>query len=608
VSAGQEPRAPRFMSREMRAQEAGEAAAKPLSLGLIRRMFSFTRPYAAKRNWLLLTVIVRAVQIPVIALLIGAIINGPIAAGDIPGTLWAVAAFAAFVFVTEVVFYWRMRLAMELGEAVVHDLRNHLYAQLLRQPMSYYHKTRLGSIISRMVSDIEAMRIGVQNVLFVTLVQLGAMLGAGIGMAWFNWRLFCILFAMAPIIYFINSYFRVRISTASRQLQRSFSRVTASLAETVNGIRVTQGFSREEMNAGLFDELVRDHGRYNMNVARNTSYFFPLLQLNSQFFIAIMLLVGGHWALTGKYGTQVGDLIYYFFFVNLFFQPITVIARMYAQALAAMAGAERVFNLLDREPEWEDAPHARDPGPIGGRVAFEHVTFGYKPGEPVLHDLSFAVNPGETVALVGHTGSGKSSIINLLCKFYRPQQGRILIDHTPLEDISSDALHRRLGLVLQHNFLFSGNVLDNMRLGRPEATEEEVVEALRRLDLLDLAEAMPEGLHTPVAEKGRGLSLGQQQLVCFTRAFLVDPAILILDEATSSVDSITEARLQRALNTLLEGRTSFIVAHRLSTIRNAGQILVLEHGRLIERGNHESLLRHNGVYAGLYRQFVASGP
>jgi ATP-binding cassette subfamily B protein len=301
-----------------------------------------------------------------------------------------------------------------------------------------------------------------------------------------------------------------------------------------------------------------------------------------------------------------GDLIVFFFLANQFFGPITVLGNQFAQMMTALAGAERLFRMLDTPPEWQDAPDAQALPRIEGRVEFRRVTFGYDPARPVLHDISFTAEPGQTIALVGHTGSGKTSIINLLSKFYLAQAGEILLDGHEIKSITCPSLRRQMGLVLQQSFLFSGTVADNIRLPRPEATDAEVVAVLRKLDCLDLIESLPQGLATKVGEKGRGLSSGQQQLVCFARAMLADPRILILDEATSAIDTITEARLQSALAVLLEGRTSFVVAHRLSTIRNASVVLVLDHGHLIERGTHRQLVERGGVYAKLYAQFASA--
>jgi ATP-binding cassette subfamily B protein len=454
----------------------------------------------------------------------------------------------------------------------------------------------------------------------VSVIQGGTMVFSAIVMAWSDWQLFLIVLGMAPVLWAINRHFRVKLSLYSRAASESFSRVTATLAESVNGIRVTQGFVRQETNAGLFRSLLADHSAYNIALARTSAILTPLLELNSQFFVATLLMFGGWRVFSGD--MTLGALITFFLLANQFFSPIAIIGNQYNQALVAMAGAERVFKLIDTVPEWVDAPEAvglPDPRvPVAGvfpvpppllaapgvRVEFRGLSFGYDPARPVLHDINFVAEPGQTVALVGHTGSGKSSIINLVSKFYLPTSGDLLIDGREIRTLTSRSLHRQMGMVQQQNFLFSGTVLENLRLAKPEATDAEVRAAAASLDCLDILEALPQGLLTEVGERGASLSVGQRQLVCFTRALLADPRLVILDEATSSIDALTEARLQTALLKLLRGRTSFVVAHRLSTIRHADLVLVLDQGVIIERGTHDQLLAAGGRYAALYEQFV----
>ena len=355
-----------------------------------------------------------------------------------------------------------------------------------------------------------------------------------------------------------------------------------------------------------FDDLAEDHSRFNTVVMKTHGQFLPLLELNSQIFIALMLIVGGWRAFQPGSTTNVGDLVGFFFMANLFFAPISVLGNQYNQAMTAMAGAERLFQLLDTQPDWVDPPDAISLPDLRGEVQFENVNFGYDPDRLVLIDFNFHAQPGQTIALVGHTGSGKTTIINLVSKFYLANSGRVLIDGHDIKTLSGDSLHHHMGIVLQQNFLFYGTVAENVRFGKPAATDDEVRRVFTQLDCADLIEALPEGIHTPVGERGVSLSLGQRQLICFARAMIADPRILILDEATSSIDSHTEDRLQTALKKLLAGRTSFVVAHRLSTIREADLVLVLDHGKLIEQGTHEELLQLNGTYAAQYRRFVAS--
>ena len=578
---------------------------KPLEWGLIRRMFTYARPVKRQLNILLVLTVIRSAQLPALIWASAAIISGPIAHHDIGGLPWAVLGYGLLALTTDVLFHWRQRYALEIGETVVNGLRAEIFAKTQRQPMSFFHRVKLGRIISRVTSDVESLRVGIQDVMFVSAIQFGQMVFTAIVMVRCDWVLFLVVAGLAPVLWGANRHFRVRLSHLTRAAQESFSRVTATLAESVNGIRVTQGFVRQETNAGLFRGLLADHSRYNMALARTSAKLTPLLELNSQFFVAILLLFGGWRVFDGA--MSLDALITFFFLSNFFFSPIAVIGNQYNQALVAMAGAERVFRLIDTQPAWEDAPDAVALPKLvgqGARVEFRKISFGYDPARLVLHEVDFLAEPGQTVALVGHTGSGKTSIINLAAKFHLPTSGELFIDGREVRTITSDSLHRQLGMVPQQNFLFSGTVLANIRLARPEATEAEVRAAAQQLDCLDLLEALPQGLHTEVGERGAGLSVGQRQLVCFTRALLADPRLVILDEATSSIDALTEARLQKALVTLLRGRTSFVVAHRLSTIRHADLVLVLDQGRVIERGTHTALLAGGGHYAALYRQFV----
>ena len=588
-------------------QHEDHVDSRPLDFRLIARLMEFMRPYAPQRNWLLVAVVLRAIQLPALSWVLAAVIDGPIQRSDVNGVIWGAVAFAFLAIFTQVTMHFRQRYALELGEAVVFDLRNAIFAHLQTMPMSYFHKTKVGRIISRMISDIEDVRIGVQEVLFVSLVAVGQMGVAAAFMIWLDPVLFLLVLGMAPILWGINRYFHRKLSVLLRQMRESFSRVTATLVESVIGIRVTQGFVRQQENARLFHQLVTDHSRYNTAVMRTHGLFLPLVELNTQVFVGLLLVIGGWRVLNSGNATDVGELVGFFFMANVFFAPLTILGNQYNQAMTAMAGAERLFSLLDRQPEWQDAPDALPVMRLEGKVEFDAVSFAYDPGRPVLHNISFVAQPGQTIALVGHTGSGKTSIINLLAKFYLPTTGRILIDGQDLNRLQTKSLHTHFGLVLQQNFLFMGTVADNIRFAKPGATMDELLRVCRRLDCLDLMQSLPQGFETLVGERGGQLSQGERQMVCFARALLADPRLLILDEATSSIDPQTEVRLQRALNVLLSGRTSFVVAHRLSTIRHADQVLVLDHGHLIERGTHSELVAAAGAYSKLYERFAKAG-
>jgi len=545
---------------------------------------------------------VRSVQLPLLAHVLSSVINGAIAHGNFHGVIVGALTFAALAAFTQITFGYRVLYALQLGELVVRDMRNAIFVHLQDLTAAFFNKMKVGRIISRMSSDLEAIRLGVQDIVFMSIVGIGQALFAAILMFHADPVLFCLLLVLGPIIWALNRHFSKHLLAAQREAQESFSRVTATLAESVTGIRVTQGFVREETNSTLFRDLLQDHARYSLSAARTGALFLPLLELNSQIFIGLLILLGG-WRVL-HHETSIGSIVEFFFQSNLFFDPIRTLSGQYTQAFTALVGAERVFRLLDTQPDWSDPPSAQPVRNLRGHVEFRNVTFGYTPEREILHGISFEAQPGQTIALVGHTGSGKTTITSLITKAYLPTSGSLLIDATEITQITTPSLRKQLGVVQQANFLFEGSVLDNIRFSRPQATLAEVIDAARKLDCLDLFETLPDGWNTQVGEAGNALSLGQRQLVCFARALLADPRIFILDEATSSIDAITESRLQASLALLLRGRTSFVIAHRLSTIRQADLVLVLHDGRIIERGTHAELLALNGAYHDLYTQFV----
>jgi len=575
---------------------------------LVGRLLGLMRPYRVKRNWLFFVVFLRCIQQPAFVWAVAATINGPIAQHQ--STSWIVLAALGVLVLSammQITLHFRQRLTLEIGEAVVNDLRRSVFKHLQSMPMSFYHKTKVGRIISRINGDCDAVRIGVQDVLFVSMVGLGQMMFTALLMLWFDPVLFCIVLAMAPVLWGLNRLFQTRLTQAYREIQESFSRVTATLAESVAGIRVTQGFSRSEKNAELFSDLVVSHADYNMKATWAWGIFNPLLELNSAAVTAAIIAVGGWRVLSPDSFASTGDLIQFMSLTSLFFTPVQILGTQYNQALAAMAGAERVFGILDLKPQWSDVDNASSLPELQGRLTVENVTFAYDSGTTVLHNVSFDIRPGQRVALVGPTGSGKSTILSLLARFYLPTEGRILLDGVDTRGVTRQSIANQVAMVLQQNYLFTGTVRDNFQIATGASSvpfsDERIYAALESMECRDVVDGLPHGLDTTVGGRGSKLSLGQRQLICFARALLANPRVLILDEATSAIDTMTEVKIQRSIQRLLSGRTCFIVAHRLSTIKNVDEVLVMDHGKIVQRGNHDWLVQQPGMYQSLVKRY-----
>ncbi len=567
---------------------------------IVGRLFQYIRPYARQMIIaLLLMGVITATSLsgPYIIKLA---LDNAIAQGDMMLLRWLIAGFLLAQLLGWVARAAQVAMVAEAGQSSIYGVRRDLFEKFQHQSMSFYDKADVGVLMARMTSDVGALQELVTWAIVGTASDLFTLVGIVIVMVAMDWRLSLITFSVLPIMALLTAMWRARARDNWRRVRYYNGRMLGYIEENIQGVRVVQAFTREKLNLDKFvNQINYRFNRAQVRAARLSAMFFPGVDFLGTLSVALVIGFGGTLALGGGAFTA-GVLVAFVMYIGRFFDPVRDLAERYNTLQQAMTAGERLFGLLDRAIEIESKPGAPDMPVIQGEVAFDDVNFHYAPESPVLKDVNLRVRPGQLIALVGATGSGKSTLVKLLNRSYEVKAGSLRIDGHDVRDVELSSLRRQMGIVLQETFLFRGTVADNIRYGRLNATDGEIVEAARAIGAHEFIEAMSMGYQTQVEEGGASLSVGQRQLLAFARALLADPRILVLDEATSSIDTQTEKIIQDAMDRLLEGRTAFVIAHRLSTIVRADQIVVLSHGRIIEQGTHAELLALQGAYHNLY--------
>ncbi|WP_027055991.1 ABC transporter ATP-binding protein [Mesorhizobium erdmanii] len=573
---------------------------------IIRRIWSFVRPYQGRIFISVAAVLVFTLTQLAIPLVIRYAIDHGMAPGRLDRSVMvsAIVIFTVIILINYVASHVQESVVGKVAENVLSDLRRAMFSHLQRVSLSFMDKTEVGRLMSRLQGDVNSM----QEFLETSVMSVGdivLLFGIVTVLLWLDFRLGLLTLSTMPILFIVRLFWLPRAKVAFMAAHETNSIANGALAEGIHGVRTVQSLERQHVNFDLYDEKVLANLNAHLRSAKYAQVMVPIVDTLTGIAMATVIVVGGSMVLS--HSLDVGVMVAFLFYIQRFFDPIRSLTMQYSVMQRAMASGQRISEVLDVPVDVSDKDNAvalsRD---MDGSVEFRNVTFGYRPNQPVLKNISFRVNPGETVALVGPTGSGKSSSMALVHRFYDVWSGEVLVGGHDVRDLTQDSLGDQVAMVLQEPFLFSGTVLENIRYHKTSASREEVVRAAQTVGAHDFIEQLPHGYDTELEQRGGNLSLGQRQLISFARALVADAKILVLDEATASIDSYTEMLIQKALIKLLEGRTGLVIAHRLATIRGADRIIVLQNGEIVESGNHEQLMQRNGLYARLYNMNYAS--